>query len=472
MADSGAKSRHHGHLRGHQGQAEGSQGCRYRRRATSVARVEAQQDKADAEREAAKRDRGGTGAGRGAGARGPPGGPRGPLTIAPAPPREQQPGRGRWAGSVTAPHVPLSVLDLAPVGEGSTPAAALQASLVLAREAERLGYPRYWVAEHHNMPGIASSSPAVLLAHLPPVTVDHPARLRRSHAAQPLPARRRRAVRHARGAAPGPHRPRHRPRARAPTSSPPRALRRVRTRWTRDDFPDAAGRAVRLLRRRIPRGPPVPLRSPPCPACGYRPAIWLLGSQRLQRAGRPGMLGLPFSFAHHFAAGNTLPAAGRLPGGVPALGRARRALRDARRLVMCAETDERGPVAGRVRARWPFLRLRRAVPGRYPTPEEAAAYYVHARRNARSCGPGPARTSSASPDTVRARARRAGRSHRGRRADDHDDDARPRRPAAVLPARRRGCWSDARPRRSSVGGPGGRLASRSNRRSEEGVPDD
>jgi alkanesulfonate monooxygenase SsuD/methylene tetrahydromethanopterin reductase-like flavin-dependent oxidoreductase (luciferase family) len=51
------------------------------------------------------------------------------------------------AGSVIAPHVPLSVLDLAPVGEGSSPAAALQASLVLAREAERFRYTRYWVAE-------------------------------------------------------------------------------------------------------------------------------------------------------------------------------------------------------------------------------------------------------------------------------------------------------------------------------------
>src|SRR4051794_41625549 len=61
--------------------------------------------------------------------------------------------------------VPLSVLDLAPVGEGSTPAEALRNSVEPAREVERLGYRRYWVAEHHNMPGIASSSPAVLLAH-------------------------------------------------------------------------------------------------------------------------------------------------------------------------------------------------------------------------------------------------------------------------------------------------------------------
>ena len=66
--------------------------------------------------------------------------------------------------------MPLSVLDLAPVGEGSTPGQALRSSLVLAAEAERLGYRRYWVAEHHNMPGIASSSPPVLLAHAAGVT--------------------------------------------------------------------------------------------------------------------------------------------------------------------------------------------------------------------------------------------------------------------------------------------------------------
>src|SRR5213079_375635 len=61
--------------------------------------------------------------------------------------------------------VPVSVLDLAPVATGSTTANALRNTLELAREVERLGYHRYWVAEHHNMPGIASSAPAVLLAH-------------------------------------------------------------------------------------------------------------------------------------------------------------------------------------------------------------------------------------------------------------------------------------------------------------------
>ena len=59
-----------------------------------------------------------------------------------------------------------SVLDLSPVKEGGTPADAFRESLDLARHAEKLGYHRYWVAEHHNFPGIASSATAVLLAHI------------------------------------------------------------------------------------------------------------------------------------------------------------------------------------------------------------------------------------------------------------------------------------------------------------------
>jgi Luciferase-like monooxygenase len=65
---------------------------------------------------------------------------------------------------------PLSVLDLAPVSTGATVGDALRNSLDLAQHVERLGYLRHWVAEHHNMPGIASSAPAVLIAHLASVT--------------------------------------------------------------------------------------------------------------------------------------------------------------------------------------------------------------------------------------------------------------------------------------------------------------
>jgi luciferase family oxidoreductase group 1 len=62
--------------------------------------------------------------------------------------------------------VPLSILDLAPIVEGATPRDALQNSLDLARHAERLGYTRYWVAEHHNMRGIASAATSVVIGHL------------------------------------------------------------------------------------------------------------------------------------------------------------------------------------------------------------------------------------------------------------------------------------------------------------------
>src|SRR5438132_11051262 len=66
--------------------------------------------------------------------------------------------------------LPLSVLDLAPVASGSNAAAALKNSLDLARHVERLGFHRYWVAEHHNMPGIASSAPAVMIGHIADAT--------------------------------------------------------------------------------------------------------------------------------------------------------------------------------------------------------------------------------------------------------------------------------------------------------------
>jgi luciferase family oxidoreductase group 1 len=62
--------------------------------------------------------------------------------------------------------IPLSILDLVPVAQGSTPRDALKHSLELAQLAERLGYTRYWVAEHHNMAGIASAATAVVIGYL------------------------------------------------------------------------------------------------------------------------------------------------------------------------------------------------------------------------------------------------------------------------------------------------------------------
>ena len=62
--------------------------------------------------------------------------------------------------------VPLSVLDLSPIVEGGTPAESFRNSLDLAQHAERLGYRRFWVAEHHGMPGVASAATSVVIAHV------------------------------------------------------------------------------------------------------------------------------------------------------------------------------------------------------------------------------------------------------------------------------------------------------------------
>src|SRR3989449_10134421 len=62
--------------------------------------------------------------------------------------------------------IPFSVLDLSPIAEGSTASDALRNSVELAQHAERLGYKRYWLAEHHNMPGIASAATAVVIGHV------------------------------------------------------------------------------------------------------------------------------------------------------------------------------------------------------------------------------------------------------------------------------------------------------------------
>lgn len=76
---------------------------------------------------------------------------------------------GAEAG-LTVVGVPLSVLDLAPIPAGGTSGAALQATIELAQETERLGYRRFWVAEHHGSLGTASSSPPVLIAHIAQAT--------------------------------------------------------------------------------------------------------------------------------------------------------------------------------------------------------------------------------------------------------------------------------------------------------------
>src|ERR1700674_4866364 len=107
--------------------------------------------------------------------------------------------------------IPLSVLDLSPVTVDGSGAQALRNSLDLARHADRLGYTRYWVAEHHNLPNIASSAPDIMIGQIAAATSHM--RVGRRDAAEPCAAAGRRALQGPGGTVPRPHRSWPRPRA-------------------------------------------------------------------------------------------------------------------------------------------------------------------------------------------------------------------------------------------------------------------
>jgi luciferase family oxidoreductase group 1 len=264
----------------------------------------------------------------------------------------------------------LSVLDLAPVAEGSSPAEALRNSIDLARTVERLGFARHWVAEHHNMPGIASSAPAVLLAHLGDATST----IRIGSGGVMLPNHAPLVVAEQFGMLEALHPGRvDLGIGRAPGTDPltARALRRTDVSFTEDEFPAQLVELLGYFSGRFPEGHPY-RHITAVPGKGYTPALWLLGSSDYS-AQVAGVLGLPFSFAHHFAARNTDAAVAAY----------RAAFQPSATLdapyvmlgvnVVCADTDEH--------AHWlsgsnqlAFVRLRSGRPGRFPTPDEAAAY--------------------------------------------------------------------------------------------------
>jgi luciferase family oxidoreductase group 1 len=270
-----------------------------------------------------------------------------------------------------------SVLDLAPVGEGFTPAVALQNSRALARRAEQLGFHRYWVAEHHNMPGIASSSPAVLIAELASVTHD----MRVGSGGVMLPNHAPLVVAEQFGMLEAMHPGRiDLGIGRAPGTDPmtAMALRRAALPLNGDEFPAELGALVGFFSGAVPDDHPYS-RINAVPARGYRPALWLLGSSDYS-AQLAGHLGWPFSFAHHFAAQNTLPALAAYRATFRPSSELERPYAMVAVAVICAPTTEEARfLAGS--GRLSFLRLRTGRPGTFPTPETAAAYqYTPAER--------------------------------------------------------------------------------------------
>ncbi len=262
--------------------------------------------------------------------------------------------------------VPLSVLDLAPVAAGTTSGQALRHTTELARRTEELGYRRFWVAEHHNMPAIASSAPAVLIAHLAAATTT----IRVGSGGVMLPNHAPLVVAEQFGTLEALHPGRIDlgiGRAPGTDQRTALALRRTMEGLSAEAFPQELLDLIELFTGEAPGAQIAAM-----PGRGDMPAIWLLGSSGFS-AQLAGMLGLPFSFAHHFSSANT----------VPALALYRQHFRPSRWLerphamvavsAICADTDER--------ARWlsgpaalSFLRLRAGTPQPLDSPEVAAAY--------------------------------------------------------------------------------------------------
>ncbi|MFF2875217.1 LLM class flavin-dependent oxidoreductase [Gottfriedia sp. NPDC057991] len=197
--------------------------------------------------------------------------------------------------------IPLSVLDLAPVVEGSTPADAFKNSLDLAQHAEKWGYHRYWFAEHHNMPAVASSATSVVIGHIASGTST----IRVGSGGIMLPNHAPLVIAEQFGTLESLHPGRvDLGLGRAPGSdmSTTRALRRDLR--SHEDFP------AQLEELRNYFNPPGGLGSltvQAVPGKGLNIPIWLLGSSGFS-AQLAAELGLPFAFAAHFAPDYTVQA--------------------------------------------------------------------------------------------------------------------------------------------------------------------
>jgi luciferase family oxidoreductase group 1 len=200
----------------------------------------------------------------------------------------------------SSPAVPLSVLDLAPIVQGGTVAQSLRNTLALARHVERLGFRRYWVAEHHNIPGVASAATAVVIAHVAggtsTIRVGAGGIMLPNHAPLVIaeqfgtleslfPGRIDLGV----GRAPG------------SDQLTARALRRTLVAGA-DDFPQDV---LELMAYLAPAEEEQRIRA--IPGQGTNVPIWILGSS-LFGAKLAAVLGLPFAFASHFAPGQLMEA--------------------------------------------------------------------------------------------------------------------------------------------------------------------
>ncbi|HKH11723.1 MAG TPA: LLM class flavin-dependent oxidoreductase [Rubrobacter sp.] len=271
----------------------------------------------------------------------------------------------------------LSVLDVSPVSSGSNSARALRNTLDLARLADRLGYRRYWLAEHHNLPSIASSAPEVMIGHVAGVTerirvgaggimLPNHAPLRVVETFRVLEALHPGRVDLGIGRAPGTD----------PVAAT--ALRRSHDGLGAEDFPQRFGELLAFAGDGFPDGHP--FRSVVAmPEDVGLPPIWLLGSSGYS-ARAAGEMGLGYAFAAHFSPADPAPAMRAYRESFEPSETFERPSAVLAVAVVCGETDEHARrIAASMELAW--VRIRSGKPGPLPSPEEAMAYpYTPAER--------------------------------------------------------------------------------------------
>ena len=254
--------------------------------------------------------------------------------------------------------IPFSVLDLSPIVEGGDARRALDETLALAQAADRLGYQRFWLAEHHNMPGIASAATALVIGHVAAGTE----RIRVGSGGVMLPNHAPLVVAEQFGTLETLHPGRidlGLGRAPGTDGATARALRRYFE--GADQFPRDV---VELIQWFEPAAENQPVRA--VPGAGLRVPIWLLGSS-LFSAQLAGQLGLPYAFASHFAPELLLEALALyrrqfVPSDHLAKPYAMAAIN-----VFAADTDEEGKRLS-TSMQQSFARLTSGKPGKLPPP--------------------------------------------------------------------------------------------------------
>jgi luciferase family oxidoreductase group 1 len=263
--------------------------------------------------------------------------------------------------------VPLSVLDLVPIGSGGSAARSLRNSVDLAQRAERLGYVRYWFAEHHGMPGIASSSPEILIEHIASATkrirvgsggimLPNHAPLRIAEAFHTLETLHPGRIDFGVGRAPGTD----------PVTS------RAMHPFDAEKFPQQLQEVLGLSGSALP--PDHPFHTVRVVPAGVTfPPVWILGSSGAS-ARFAGSLGVGYAFARHFSPAPPEPAvhaylesfrrSEMFPEPHVILGVS----------VICADTAARAEQLA-LSTDLVWVRYQRGEFGLLPSPEEAAAYH-------------------------------------------------------------------------------------------------